>query len=398
MPRILRLINRFNLGGPTYNAAYLTRYLSSSFETLLVGGQKDENEASSEFILDELGVERELIPEMRRNIDPWKDRTVFKRVRRLIRDFQPDIVHTHASKAGAIGRRAAIKEAVPLVFHTFHGHVFHSYFGKWRTRLYKAIERRLAQNSTRLIALSQDQKEELTRIHHITSPDKVEVVPLGFDLSRFQENMAEKRSRFRARWGLQEGEMAIGILGRLVPVKGHELFLEAFAALKERSSLPVKAFVMGDGDSREALQVRASELGIRSTGPELEDPFAELVFTSWIRDADEVWAGMDIATLTSFNEGTPVSLIEAQAAGRPVVSTRVGGVASIVDDNKSGVLLRDRDPKELMEAWERLIQHEALRHQWGQKGKEQVLDRFSVERLSRDMEQLYYRELEQVPA
>ncbi len=398
MPRILRLINRFNLGGPTYNAAYLTRYLDPSFETLLVGGQKNEEEESSEFILDELGVEREVIPEMQRDIDIKKDRRAFRKVRELIRSFKPDIVHTHASKAGAIGRRAAYKEGVPLVFHTFHGHVFHSYFGKWRTRFFKAIERELAKKSTRLIALSEEQKWELSEEHRIAPSDKIEVLPLGFDLSRFRENMDEKRARFRQEWGIGDNEIAVGMVGRLVPVKGHELFLEALAQIKKDSSSPIKGFFVGDGSSREPLKERAKELGLNVRGPGSGDQDADLVFTSWIKEVDEVWAGMDIATLTSFNEGTPVSLIEAHAAEKPVVSTRVGGVASIVEEESSGILLRERKREALAEAWARLAKDPEMRREWGKRGWESVRDRYSVERLSSDMESLYFRELDQVPA
>lgn len=398
MPRILRIVNRFNLGGPTYNAAYLTKYMGPSYETFLAGGKKEDDEESSEFILDRLGLERIVIPEMRRRIDPVKDRMVLKKVRKLIRDIRPDIVHTHASKAGAIGRVAALKEGVPLIFHTFHGHVFHSYFGQWRTRFYKAIERHLAKRTTRLIALSEEQKQELTDEHAIASPDKVELLPLGFDLSRFRENMKDKRAHFRNRWGMDQDELAIGIVGRLVPVKGHELFLEAFAALKDRVSVPVRAFIVGDGDRRSYLMDRARDLGIRTSGPDLEDGSAELVFTSWIREVDEVWAGMDIATLTSFNEGTPVSLIEAQAAERPVVSTDVGGVAAIVEEGVSGFLLQERDPNSLADVWERLMIEGEARKERGVKGWERVRERFSVKRLTRDMESLYQREMEQIPA
>lgn len=397
MPRILRIINRFNLGGPTYNAAYLTKHLSPSFETLLVGGMKEDSEESSEFILDELGVERELIPEMRRSVDPLKDRRVLKRLRGLIRDYRPDIVHTHASKAGALGRRAAAMEGVPLIFHTFHGHVFHSYFGKWKTRFYKAVERNLARDSTSLIALSEEQKEELTTEHRICPPEKVEILPLGFELSRFQKDMENKRSRFRQEWGLGEEELAIGIVGRLVPVKGHELFLEALARLKKKDGIPpVKGFIVGDGEEKEALMVKAEKCGLQ-VGRK-EDPDADLIFTSWIREVDRVWAGMDLATLTSFNEGTPVSLIEAHAAGLPVVSTRVGGVSSIVRDGESGHLLRERDPEELATVWEQLLKDPSLRKAQGQRGKEEVWDRFSVERLVKDMETLYLRELSRLKA
>jgi glycosyltransferase involved in cell wall biosynthesis len=398
MPRILRIINRFNLGGPTYNAAYLTRYLEPSFQTLLVGGEREEGEASSEFILDELGVEREMIPDMQRSIDPFKDRRAYKRIRSLIHSFEPDIVHTHASKAGALGRKAALEENVPLIFHTFHGHVFHSYFGRVRTLAYKKIERYLARRSTKLIALSEEQKGELVDQHRIAEADKVEVLPLGFDLSRFREGMDEKRVRFRERWNVGEEEVAIGIVGRLVPVKGHELFLEAIAELRHRTGTPVKAFIIGDGPERKGLEERGRELGLRIASSHRTDPEADIVVTSWIRGIDVVWAGIVIAVMTSFNEGTPVSLIEAQAAERPVVSTRVGGVASIVDHEASGILLDERDPIELFSALQRLVEDGSMRREWGRKGWERVRERFSVERLCSDMEKLYRRELEEVPA
>lgn len=397
MKRILRIINRFNLGGPTYNAAYLTRELEPEYKTLLVGGSEEDHEESSEFILDELGVKRERIPELQRSIDPRKDRMVLKELRSLIRRFNPDIVHTHASKAGVLGRWAAYREGVPLVYHTFHGHVFHSYFGVWKTRFYKAIERYLARRSTRLIALSEEQKWELTELHRIASPEKVEVIPLGFDLSRFRTDMEEKRTRFRKEWGMAEDELAIAIVGRSVPVKGHGLFLQAFAELKARTRQRVRGFVVGDGEDQEKLIRMAKELGLRVSTPEDPDLNAELLFTSWIRRIDELWAGMDIATLTSHNEGTPVSLIEAHAAGLPAVSTRIGGVASIVEDGGSGRLLDERDPSALAGAWSELLEDEGLRNEWGKRGRERVQERFSVERLAKDTIDLYRRGSAQLP-
>ena len=145
MPRVLRILNRFNLGGPTYNAAYLSKYMEPEFETKLVGGAKDETEDSSQHILEELSLEPTIVPEMRREVDPVSDRVAYKKIKQLIKDFKPDIVHTHASKAGAIGRFAAKDMKVPVIVHTFHGHVFHSYFNSLKTNLYKNIERYLLQ-------------------------------------------------------------------------------------------------------------------------------------------------------------------------------------------------------------------------------------------------------------
>src|SRR6476661_6286296 len=148
MPRILRIINRLNLGGPTFNVAYLTKFLSPEYETMLVAGMIDESEASSEFILHDMGLHPVYIPEMYREIHLSKDVRVYFELKRIIRDFKPDIVHTHAAKAGALGRMAAYSCHVPVILHTFHGHVFHSYFSDLRSKVFISIERRLAKRST----------------------------------------------------------------------------------------------------------------------------------------------------------------------------------------------------------------------------------------------------------
>ena len=192
MPRVLRIINRFNLGGPTFNVTYLSKYMSDEYETMLIGGEKEDSEDSSIFILENLGLKPVLIPEMKRSINPINDLKAYYKIKKIIKDFKPDIVHTHAAKSGALGRLAAYNCNVPVIVNTFHGHVFHSYFGKTKTLFYKTIERWLAKKSTKIIAISEIQKEELWKQHKICKKDKLAVIPLGFDLDRFQENTEEK--------------------------------------------------------------------------------------------------------------------------------------------------------------------------------------------------------------
>ena len=175
MPKVLRIINRFNLGGPTYNAAYLSKYMAPEYETLLVGGMHDETEKSSEFIVRDLGLKPIIIEEMKREINFKNDRIAYKKIKQLINDFQPDIVHSHASKAGALGRLAAYNCGVKAIVHTFHGHVFHSYFGKAKTKFYKLLEKHLANKSSKIIAISDIQKKELSEVHGICSKDKIVV-------------------------------------------------------------------------------------------------------------------------------------------------------------------------------------------------------------------------------
>ncbi len=274
MPRILRIINRFNLGGPTHNAAYLTKHLPGDYETLLVGGQWDESEEGSKHILDAIGVEPLILPEMRRDIAPWRDRTAYRRVKQLIKDFKPDIVHTHAAKAGAVGRMAASEMGVKVIVHTFHGHVFHSYFGQLRTTMYKNIERFLARRSTRIVAISERQRAELVDEHRICADNKVSVIPLGFDLSKFQQDLEAKRKLFRRVYGVADDEIAVGIVGRLVPVKNHDLFLQSMKHLSERTGKKVRAFIVGDGEERGRLEQVTRDLGPQHGGrPLLQRPW-----------------------------------------------------------------------------------------------------------------------------
>lgn len=403
MPRVLRIINRFNLGGPTHNAAYLTRYLPGDYETLLVGGSQEASEEGSHHILRNLGVEPMILPELQREVAPWRDRGAYTRIKRLIREFKPDVVHTHAAKAGAVGRMAAAELGVKAIVHTFHGHVFHSYFGPVRTALYKNIERFLARRSSKIVAISEKQKSELVDEHRITTADKVHVIPLGFDLGRFQQDQDAKRKLFRAVYGVAEDEIAIGIVGRLVPIKNHDLFLEVIARVSRRTGHRIRAFIVGDGEERERLQARVAALGLSQVlGPYFNGhgfghglngrPMvdrATITFTSWIKEVDIVNAGVDIVMLTSLNEGTPVSLIEAQAANKPIVSTRVGGIENVVLQDRTALLSESGDLEGLEHHLFRLVENESLRRSMGAGGWTHVSDRFHYTRLVRDMDHLY---------
>ena len=280
MVKVLRIINRFNLGGPTYNVAYLSKYLPSEYETLLVGGAKDDSEESSDFILNELGLKPIIIEEMKREINLRNDYIAYKKLKKIIKEFKPNIVHTHASKAGTLGRLAAYSCGVKVVVHTFHGHVFHSYFGKLKTTFYKYIERYLAKKSTAIIAISEIQKDELVKQHRICEAEKVHVIPLGFDLVRFHENQEIKRENFRKRYNLDSDEIAISIIGRLVPVKNHVLFLEGLKIVSEKTTKKIRAFIVGDGESRQLIEAKANELNAPYIDGTKSDEKKLLTFTS----------------------------------------------------------------------------------------------------------------------
>lgn len=390
-PKVLRIINRFNLGGPTYNVAYLSKFMENEFETLLVGGMKDESEDSSEFIVEKLGLNPTIIPEMKREIDPIQDWIAYKKIKQLIANYKPDIVHTHASKAGAIGRLAAFNAKVPIILHTFHGHVFHSYFSHAKTAFYKKIEKQLAKKSSKIIAISELQKKELSEIHKIAPSDKFEVIPLGFDLQRFQENYESKRNSFRLKYNLDEEVIAIGIIGRLVPIKNHELFLKAIKYVTQNTSKKIRAFIIGDGECRDLVEKQASELGLEYGTPNDQKL---VTFTSWIHDVSEVYPGLDIVALTSFNEGTPVSLIEAQAANKPIVSTNVGGIQNVVKINETALLSDVNDSSSFQKNLLEVVNDDDKRKKMQQLGWNHVNQKFSYNRLVEDMKCLYHELLD----
>lgn len=389
MPRILRIVNRFNLGGPTYNAAYLSKYLPDSFETLLVGGSRESDEESSEFILRNLGIDYQILPDMHRSINPGKDRQTYLQLLKLIKEFQPDIIHTHASKAGAIGRLAAKASNTNVVVHTFHGHVFHSYFGNFKTSIFKTIERRLAASSSAIIAISDLQKHELCEVHKVAEASKTHVIKLGFDLDRFLPATLSERSEARTRFNLRNDSYVVGIIGRLAPVKNHALFIQAFQLAQTAFPGKMQAMVVGDGQLLGALIVQCHEAGLTTSLPDSPNPEADVVFCSWVRNIEEALPAMDLVALTSFNEGTPVSLIEAQSAGLPVIATGVGGVKDIVPACTHPFISNDFSPQSLSSGIINLANDRALSKELAEQGRKFALSHFHYSRMVYEHAQLY---------
>lgn len=384
MPKVLRIINRFNLGGPTYNATFLTRFLNDDFETVLIGGLPEEGETDSFHIPEEYQIKPTLIKELKRIPNFKTDRQAYKKIKAIIKEFKPDIVHTHASKAGALGRRAAFACKVPIVVHTYHGHVFHSYFSKWKTALIKLIERNLAKKTSAVITISEKQKKEICDIHKISAPDKTFVIPLGFDLVKFNLNREEKRTKTRNEFGIKDDEIAIAIIGRITKIKNHDFFLDVInKILEENQNIKIKVFIVGDGDLTEHISKRASQIN---------DKFGDIVIlTSWIFDIATFNPGMDIICLTSDNEGTPVSLIEAQASGIPIITTDVGGIRDIVLDGETGYIIPKNDIVLFSTKLLELINDKVKRESFSKNGWEFVKDKFHYTRLVKDVEELYYK-------
>jgi glycosyltransferase involved in cell wall biosynthesis len=330
-----------------------------------------------------------------------------------------------------VGRLAAIHEGVPVVLHTFHGHVFHSYFGKAKTRLFIEIERYLAARSSGIIAISPEQKRELAEVYRIAPAERIHVVPLGFDLDRFRTDREAKRAAFRRQYGLAEQDVAVGIVGRLVPVKNHGLFLEAFRQVwthwqarqakecvqpsfreslaEARGLVPdprdtardaprLVAFLIGDGESRGDIEDACRRLDLPFDAAHDEEGRmparqAAVVFTSWIKDVDRAFAGLDVVALSSRNEGTPVSLIEALAAGKPCVSTDVGGVRDVLPQEHYKFLVPSQSSQQFSSALEGLVFSKRTREHAGRSGEISVYNSYGYERLIFDTRQIYKLEL-----
>ena len=380
--RVLRAIARLNVGGPAMHVSLLSAGLEArGFRTTLVTGRVEAGEADMTDYALERGVTPVVVRALGRSVSPLADLRSFGELLSLVRRARPDVVHTHTAKAGALGRLAAALCGVRVRIHTFHGHVFHGYFGAAATQLVLLAERTLGLLSHRVLAVSEEVGRDLAGVYGVVPPGKIEVVPLGLDLEAFAAaGRGEGRGALRAEIGAAADEPLVGITGRLVPVKDHAFFLEAGAALL-REEPRARLVVIGSGPLEEELRARARALGIEG----------RVHFLGWRRDTARLTADLDVAALTSLNEGTPVALIEAAAAGLPVVSRDVGGVASALRGVADVILVPAGAPPAGFAA----SLAAAIRTSRGRARRPdpEVLRRYSVSRLCDDVERIYREEL-----
>lgn len=375
--RVCRIIGRLNIGGPAVHAIVLTHGLRArGYETILIAGREGSREGSMRRLAAEKGVEPLLLPELGREVRPAKDLAALLKLARLLRQQRPAIVHTHTAKAGTLGRIAARMAGVPIVIHTFHGHTFSGYFSPAATRLFLAIERRLASTSTKIVTVSEGQRLELLRLQ-IGTPEQVVAIPLGLELDCLLRSEI-RRGELRQQLGIPPETALIGVVARLVPIKDIATFLEAASDLR-RSRPDVQFLIVGDGELRSSLMQQARTLGLERCAH----------FLGWQRDIAAIYADLDLVTLSSLNEGTPVCLIEAMAAGLPVVATRVGGVPDLIEHGKTGLLVPPKDPKALSMAMKTLLDDPGRRREMGRLGRETVYPKYSDGALLDRIDRLY---------
>jgi glycosyltransferase involved in cell wall biosynthesis len=379
--KVLRVIARLNMGGPALHVAYLTEGLATrGYETTLVAGTLARGEDSMQFVAERHGVEVVRVDELHREISPLRDIVAAFRLAKLIRRLRPEILHTHTAKAGAVGRLAALlagRARPRIVVHTFHGHVLRGYFGPVRTGFFRLLERTLARVSTQLIAVSPEVRDDLVALK-VGSPEKFTVIRLGIELGERIELDEALRDETRRVLGIAPDRFVVGWIGRMTAIKNTDVVLQAFAALRARGVDAVLCLI-GDGPDRDPLERKAHDLGL----------MRNCLFLGYQEDVARFYAAFDVFLLASENEGTPVTTIEALAAGRPVVATRVGGVPDVVEDGLDGFLAEPRDADGLAERLERLARDPDLRERMGRAGRERVPPRYAVGRLVDDIDALY---------
>ena len=406
--KILRVIARLNVGGPARHVVWLSEGLKPlGHHTVLVTGVVPSGEDDMNYFAEGHGIHPITIRQMSRELSP-KDLLAAWKIYRLMLREQPDVVHTHTAKAGAVGRTAGLmyrwltpsaligKPRQCRFVHTFHGHVFHSYYGPAKTKMFLAIERALARSVTdRIVVVSEQQRDEISETFHVGRRDQFEVIPLGLDLEAFS-TWQNRRSRVRAELHATDSDVLIGVVGRLTEVKNHEMFLHAAARVKElaasqKTNARFRFVIIGDGRLRGSLESEARELGLTD----------DVVFLGTRNDPEDFYAALDVVALTSLNEGTPLTLIEAMANERPVIATAVGGVVDLLGQHVSeadgfticerGISVSSNDVEAFAQGLLRLATDEALRARVSAAGRDFVRANYGKDRLIRDISNLYER-------
>lgn len=398
--RILRIIARLNIGGPAIQAISLTHTLSNDhYKTLLVCGNVDSNEGDMMYLAQKQGVKPFLIPELGRKIAFSDDIQSFLKIRKIIKRFRPHIIHTHTAKAGSLGRLAALSlillnrgrfKNMKLV-HTFHGHVFQNYFNRIKTSIFILIEKFLSGFTDRIIVISPLQKKDICDKYGIAGPRKVSIIPLGFDLVPFAKAAPQKSIRVEQLPQQSNNVLLVGIIGRLTHIKNHRTFLDAMKILKDNKNQNFfKYLIVGDGELKQELIKYVADLGIQDS----------VNFIGWQKDMPAVYSALDIVVITSLNEGTPVTLIEAMAAGKPVVATDVGGIRDLLGFKgnqppghfsiaPNGILVPSGNSAVLAKALLFILEHRDEALKMSEQAKHFVFKHYAMERLVNDMESLY---------
>lgn len=371
--KVMQIIARMNVGGPAVIVAELMRGLDSkAFEQVLITGYCDESEAD---YLDKVAID---IPATRiaglgRSVSPLADLKAFLGLIKTIRKFNPDVIHTHTAKAGVLGRIASIvagRRAIRI--HTFHGHLLHGYFAKWKTSLIIAIEKFLAHRTNYLIAIGNEVERDLLAAGIGKTAQYRTFFP-GLPQPKESQKSA---ARAELELELSNSILYCTFVGRLTAIKRPDRLLDIAAQMLARHE-NIHFLIAGEGELFAASKARA------------ESEKLPVTFLGWRKDIDLIFAASDIAILTSDNEGIPLTLIQAAQAGLPIVAPAVGSISDIVEDGVTG-LLSVPSASAMAASLSTLINSENLREKMGAAGKLRALEFFSLSRMLRDHTDIYH--------
>lgn len=411
--KVVRIIARLNVGGPARHVVWLNEALQDSeFESVLITGRVPEGEEDMGYFAEANGVKPIFIEQMSRELSPKDAISLLKIYQEMLRQ-KPDIIHTHTAKAGTVGRVAGFfyrwftpgtligKPRKVKIIHTFHGHIFSGYYSDLKTKIFLFIEKTLAKlASDKIIVISKQQKKEINKDYKVGKDKQFEVIRLGLDLQTF-ENWKDKRDILRKEINAKNDELVVGLVGRLTEIKNHEMFLQVVKSYKEdvknreNSDFPKLRFVIiGDGHTRAGLEKKCKELGVEDT----------VQFLGNRNDPDVFYAGLDIIALTSLNEGTPLSLIEAMANEKAIVSTSVGGVVDLLGDINEeiegfkvcerGIRVESEDAESFYKGLIYLAKDKKIRDDFGKNSKNFVLANYDKIQLVNNIKSLYRKMLE----
>ncbi len=389
MHKVVIIHNRMVIGGPAVAIAETIRKLNNQFEFFLIVGNPLPDEMNADYMFEGIANLTIIkIAEMNRMPNILKDFKTYFELKKIIKKIAPSVVHTHGTKPGLIGRLVASKLKVPTIIHTFHGHIFKGYFNSIVSKILVSLEKYLAKKSTAIIVISNYLQNEIVNTYKITDAQKVKTIPLALDLKEFIETNNTKRTSFREKYKVNELQTAIGIIGRITAIKNMQLFVNTIVELKQeyQDFENLKFFIVGDGIEKEKLEqiLISNKIKFANKPPYNSE---NIIFTSWIKNMDDVMNGMDIVCLTSINEGTPVCLIEAMANKKPIVTTNAGSVCELVQHNKSGFIAQKEE--EFKTLLQKLIIDKILQLKMGEMGQQFIKEKYTSNSITESMVEIY---------
>lgn len=372
MKKILNIITRLNIGGATIHVVHISDILKEKYNSKIIAGSIEPHEQDMSYYANKYKVKIKYLNKLSRELSFPGDLFALIEMYKLIKSEKPDIVHTHTAKAGTLGRIAAFFAGVPVIIHTFHGNVFKGYFSSKKTNVFIMIEKLLALISTKIIAISEKQKQELLDLK-ICKRSKIEVIKLGFDFENFLPGLADKNN-FKRNFAIPDDAITIGIVGRITAIKNHKLFLEIVKGL---INIDERLYfcIIGDGDLRNEIQADIERFNLMN----------RVIITGFITNLKPVYADLDFVISTSINEGTPVALIEAMACGKIVLSSNVGGVSDFIKNTENGFVFDDLKPEGYINCIIDLLNHKYDIQSLSEKATQTANDMFSLKRLSKEM-------------